>query len=615
MKYCLPILLLFVFSINCLAQNLVINPSFEKREMIDCLSCNIHNEEFSKKMRPWTNLNSHTTICDCNYKKKSTEGKYKYAEVCPLEKMSPKDCCTMIQMGYNPACLDWDHATRGCASYLGTVLKEKLEMGKQYEISYWLFIADPKDLGYEKHIGFTLFPKKIRNPKGAMIPQNVFQIDTIIYNKWYQVSWKIQPTCPLQYLVLGVFRGVNGPPVHNFDRPTSNYYFIDQVEVKEIPLNKAELQKDVTFFCKPELIPGLSVKAEVDGFSAYFESGKDELLPKYQTALDSFAVRAKRNPKTTFHISGHTDNVGSDHLALSKRRIDRVLSYLETKHKIPYLRFIRLPKGDGEPQSSNTTEAGKQANRRVEIQQRDYPIENVIYRHLLHQVFQKDKKLAYKTLNIWLHFAPHKRQLLMLHDPRIELLKSDKRWQLITDRVRDSYKQFPAGVNLSYSLDSLWAEDQKLRTLKYYVENLGAYLPPIDSSDTRLDVNYLAPNDESTLDQNHLDALLQLIGKNYWVKQSDVGERAATANFLIIQHSMDIDLLKQQLPLLEARCLEGEASWNYYAMMYDRLQIIQDLPQRYGTQFKVNGDERELFPLEDPERVNEWRNALGLDSL
>lgn len=617
MKHFLAFLFIILYSSSGLvAQNLVDNPGFEKREALDCLSCHIYNEEFSKKMSPWRNLNTHTTICDCNYKKKSTEGKYKYSEVCPFEKIKPKEGCAMIQMGYQPTCTDWDHATKGCASYLATELTEKLQMGKQYEISYWLYIAEPKDLGYEKHIGFTLFPKKIRNPKGAMIPQNVFQIDTIIYNQWYQVSWKIQPTCPLQYLVLGVFRGVDGPPTHNINRPANNYYFIDQVEVKEIARNDADLQNDVSFFCKPDLVPGLSVREEIEGFNAYFESGQDQLLAIYQTELDSFAFRAKQYPKSTFVISGHTDNVGSDHLALSKRRIDQVLSYLKSKHKIPSLRFICLPKGDGDPKTSNATEEGKQANRRVEIQQVDYPIERVIYRHLLNYVFQNELKLAKNALNTWLHFAPHKSKLLMLNDPRIDVLKNEPYWTNIIGRVRDSYQQFPLGINLSYSLDSLWAEDQKFRTLKYYIENLGTYLAPIDSANTKLKVNFNGlANEESSLDLEHLKALSQLLGKNNWVKQSEVGERAATANFLVIQHSMDLDLLKTYLPLLKERCMEGEASWNYFAMMYDRLQTIQNLPQRYGTQYKMMGDQQELFPLEDPERVNEWRNELGLSPL
>ena len=616
MKFLSFLILFLAFFDLAFAQNLVDNPGFEQRESLDCIDCHIFNEEFSKKMSSWTNLNTHTNICDCNYEKKSTEGKYKYGSICPLEKVSPKEGCVMIQMGYKPQCLDWDHATEGCTSYLSTNLTEKLQMGKQYEISYWLYILQPDDPGYEQHIGFTLFPQKIRNPKGAMIPQNVFKIDTVIYNQWYPVKWKIQPTCPLQNLVVGVFRGVDGPPVHHINKRTDNFYFVDNISVKEIKVDKNELQQNVTFFCKPELIPGVSVRPEIEGCTAYFESGKDELSPEYQLALDAFALRVKQYPETAFIVSGHTDNVGSDHISLSERRIDQVLSYLEIKHKIPKIRFLALPKGDSDPTASNTTEQGKQNNRRVEIQHRDHDIENVIYRNMLNFIFQKDLTAAYKTLNIWLHFAPQKSKLLMLYDPRIDALKTGSRWQQITNQVRDSYKIFPAGIDLSFSLDSLWAEDQKSRTLKFYIENLSTYIPAVDSTQSRWDVNFfLSESEAKKLDQENSAALKNLIGINYWIKQSEVGERAATANFLIFQHIMNVNVLKTYLPLLKARCMEGEAPWQYYAMMYDRLQIIQGLPQRYGTQFRVTDDGQELFPLEDAEQVDIWRDEIGMPAL
>jgi len=615
MKFSFLIPLFILFWQSIFAQNLVKNFSFEQSQALDCLSCNIHEDEFSKKMYPWNNLNTQTTICDCTYPKKANEGDYKFKEVCP-KNVAAQDGCKMIQMKYMPQCMDWDHTTRGCASYLGSLLKEKLQMGKKYKISFWLYIPAPKDPDFEKHIGFTLFPKKIRNPVGAMIPQNVFQIDTIMYNQWYPVSWNIQPTCPLQYLVLGVFRGVEGPPVHNINRPGNNYYFIDNVVVKEITVKEETLLKDVSFFCKPELIPGLTVRAEVKGASVYFESGASKITIRYQPELDSFAIRARQNPKTTFTISGHTDNVGSDHLSLSQSRIDEVLSYLEIKHKIPKLRFIMLPKGISNPKNGNNSEADRQANRRVEIQQRDYKLEDVIYRNMLTYVFQNNIKQAYKALNIWLHVAPQKRKLLMLNDPRIGVLKNDPRWNNIQKRVRESYDIFPAGIHLSYSLDSLWAEDQKSRTLKYYIENLGTYIYAIDSLKTQWDVHFtINTTEQENTDQAHLEALKKLIGADKWVKQSEVGERAASGTFFIIQHSMDINLLESCLPLLKDCCLEGEAPWKYYAMMYDRLQVNKDLPQRYGTQYKVVGDQQELFPLENKTRVNEWRNEIGLPGL
>ena len=203
----------------------------------------------------------------------------------------------------------------------------------------------------------------------------------------------------------------------------------------------------------------------------------------------------------------------------------------------------------------------------------------------------------------------------MLNDPRIESLKSEKQWTGIKNRVRKSYEKFP-NKQLAYSLDALWAEDQKGRTLEFYIENLNTYIHDFDEGNPIWDVNFqFTQKEKNQRDQKQLTTLFELLEEEIWVKKSEVGERAATANFLIIQHSMDVDLLKKYLPKLKARCLEGEAEWNYYAMMYDRLQMIQDLPQRYGTQFQIIGDEKKMFPLEDAGKVNVWRNEIGLEAL
>lgn len=598
--------LLFLAKLS-FAQNLVNNPSFEQHEPIDCLSCHIFNEEFAKTMHHWRNLNSHTTICDCTYQRKNYEGPYKYSRTCP-SKVSAKEGCNMIQMQYKASCLDWDHKTRGCSSYLGTELKEKLQMGKKYEISFWLYLEEPTDPDFANHIGILLFPKKIRNPRNALLEQDNFKIDTIIYNKWYKVSWNIQPTCPLQYLVLGVFRGENGPPVHS--KQNYNLFYVDDISVREMSNTESVSSTDVSLFCKPALNKSSALLPEIDGVTTYFDSGKDLISPAYKRQLDSFAYRAKEQPKVAFQISGHTDDVGSDHIELSKKRIESVLLYLESKHNIPRIRFISLAKGIDQPASKERSEEARKLNRRVEIRHVDYPISNVVYRNLLEYNFQQKRNETYRALNIWLHMAPQKSKVLMLNDPRIDELKEGARWTQIEHRVHKDYNK------LIFSLDSLWAEDQRNRTLKYYIENLNTYIASIDSSETKWDVNFESSDQEiSRRDNSNFIKLVDLIGKDNWVKTTEVGKRAASANFLIVQHNTDIKVLSKYLPILKKRCMEGEAKWLYYAMMYDRIKILQNQAQRYGTQFKVVNKQQQLFPLEDKTRLNEWRNEIGLEQL
>jgi OOP family OmpA-OmpF porin len=67
-------------------------------------------------------------------------------------------------------------------------------------------------------------------------------------------------------------------------------------------------------------------------------------------------------------IDGHTDNVGSDayNLDLSQRRAEAVRAFL-VQNGIRGTRVTAQGQGESSPVASNTTEAGRQQNRRVEI--------------------------------------------------------------------------------------------------------------------------------------------------------------------------------------------------------------------------------------------------------
>ncbi|MFA6152470.1 MAG: DUF6624 domain-containing protein [Chitinophagaceae bacterium] len=107
-----------------------------------------------------------------------------------------------------------------------------------------------------------------------------------------------------------------------------------------------------------------------------------------------------------------------------------------------------------------------------------------------------------------------------------------------------------------------------------------------------------------------------LINKKGWPKISNVRNQAASAAFLIIQHA-DLDKQKKYLPVIKKYCEEGEAEWQSYALMYDRVQVSQNKPQKYGSQVHFNPltNKEELYPLEDDTKVNEYRKAAGMGSL
>jgi len=114
-------------------------------------------------------------------------------------------------------------------------------------------------------------------------------------------------------------------------------------------------------------------------------------------------------------------------------------------------------------------------------------------------------------------------------------------------------------------------------------------------------------------DQENLKALEAWIKRHDWPKRTVVGLRAAKAAPLVLLHSGDTTAMQRYLPLAKASCRKGEGEWGYFAMLFDRLQVIKGLPQRYGTQYRQNeAGERVLCPEEDPEMTAVWRREIGL---
>lgn len=99
-----------------------------------------------------------------------------------------------------------------------------------------------------------------------------------------------------------------------------------------------------------------------------FDFDSSNIKPSFHSTMDKVAEVLVRYGKTTLTVAGHTDNVGSAQYnqKLSERRALSVASYLESR-QVNSLRLSTVGKGESFPVQSNSTEAGRQANRRVEI--------------------------------------------------------------------------------------------------------------------------------------------------------------------------------------------------------------------------------------------------------
>ena len=99
-----------------------------------------------------------------------------------------------------------------------------------------------------------------------------------------------------------------------------------------------------------------------------FDFGKSFLRPSSYAVLDDLVDYLNRKPNQRIEIGGHTDNIGSDdkNLVLSLERAKSIVIYLVSKG-ISNDRLVAKGYGAEEPIEENTTEEGRQKNRRTEV--------------------------------------------------------------------------------------------------------------------------------------------------------------------------------------------------------------------------------------------------------
>jgi Family of unknown function (DUF6624) len=100
-----------------------------------------------------------------------------------------------------------------------------------------------------------------------------------------------------------------------------------------------------------------------------------------------------------------------------------------------------------------------------------------------------------------------------------------------------------------------------------------------------------------------------------WPTNSMVGEKAAAAAFLILQHSPSDSFQRRMLPSLETAAGLGEASKSDVAMLTDRILTHDGKPQIYGTQFRIVDGELMPYPIERIEELDRRRAGAGLMSM
>lgn len=121
-----------------------------------------------------------------------------------------------------------------------------------------------------------------------------------------------------------------------------------------------------------------TLKSQIDSdgkaliYGIYFDTGQAVVKPESKPTLDVIAQLLTRNKDLLLYVVGHTDDTGAGNanLDLSRQRASAVVSKLVNEYRIPAARLQAQGVGPYAPAGNNTTDAGKQKNRRVELVKR-----------------------------------------------------------------------------------------------------------------------------------------------------------------------------------------------------------------------------------------------------
>ena len=99
-----------------------------------------------------------------------------------------------------------------------------------------------------------------------------------------------------------------------------------------------------------------------------FEYGKSSYKAEAEKTLKAIVAIIVEYPKAKFVVEGHTDGIGSEgfNQTLSEERAESILTFL-TSNGVAASRLTAKGYGESSPIASNSTEAGRAMNRRVDV--------------------------------------------------------------------------------------------------------------------------------------------------------------------------------------------------------------------------------------------------------
>lgn len=121
----------------------------------------------------------------------------------------------------------------------------------------------------------------------------------------------------------------------------------------------------------------------------------------------------------------------------------------------------------------------------------------------------------------------------------------------------------------------------------------------------------LAEAELSAIDADNTAYLKRVLPSDGWFRNSRDGQRAARNAWLIVQHSPDRVFMKNVLRRMEPLARRREVNGEDYALLYDRMEMFEGRPQRFGSQLRCVDGRWDFHPIDNRSSVDARRKAMG----
>ncbi len=201
----------------------------------------------------------------------------------------------------------------------------------------------------------------------------------------------------------------------------------------------------------------------------------------------------------------------------------------------------------------------------------------------------------------------------MTSDADLATLHGDARWKdalAACEAARDAYFKTLKEPALARELMDRMARDQRLR------RELEKRMREQPDGQKSVPTDSLPPDLRGDIDGENTQFMKKVIDRHGWPGKSLVGEEAANAAWLLVQHAdADREFQNRCLGLIKAAFDKGEVTGQQVAYLTDRVLVGQGRKQVYGTQFRLVDGEMQPAPIEDEANVDVRRKEVGLPPL